>query len=75
MPKYDITIRFNSVSFTLDTDDYEDDFAKTKNDLEDKHDPTDIEQIESWVSEYWLEYDLIDASDIDAAHVDVKPAK
>lgn len=51
MPKY--TVHFKtSGSFTIDTDDYEDDFAKTKNELADKPDPNDPDAVHDFFMDH-----------------------
>ena len=74
MPKYTIRLTFTPVEFTIDTDDFED-FAKTKEDLVNDLDPNNTDVVSDWAREYWLEYDLCEVSDIDAASADVKLAE
>ena len=50
MPKYSVFVRASG-SFVFDTDDFEDDFAKTKDDLADKLDPTDPDVVHDFVME------------------------
>ena len=75
MPKYTITVAFDHETFVFDTDDFEDDFAKTKDDLADKLDPTDVDAVRDWAEEHWSEYELIDTYDLTVNKVGVQPAK
>ena len=75
MPKYILTIRFDTYNVTIDTDHFEDDFAKTKDDLADKLDPTDPDVVNDWFLDNWADHDLIELSEVEPVEVFVKPAK
>jgi hypothetical protein len=73
MPKYRLLVTFHSHSIVIDTDEYEDDFAKTKDDLVDKLDPNDPDAVHDWFADTWHDHGLIDLYEIDVDQVEVKP--
>ena len=75
MPKYTLAITFHSYNVTIDTDDFEDDFAKTKDDLVDKLDPNDPDVVHDWFVDNWADHELIELSEVEPDQVVVKPAK
>ena len=75
MPKYTLDITFYPSTITIDTDDFEDDFAKTKDDLVDKLDPNDPAVVRAWFADNWADHELIELSEVEPDQVVVKPAK
>lgn len=75
MPKYTIHVTLRSLDVIIDTDDFEDDFAKTKDDLVDKLDASDPDVVHDWFRDNWADYDLIDPADVEPDAVTVKAAK
>ena len=69
MTKYTFTLTFDPQTITVDTDDYDDVFAKSKDDLVDKINPTEVDDVRNWVHESWSEYELVDIYDLEVYNV------
>ena len=74
--KHSVTVTCE-VAFTFDTDDYPDDFAKTKDDLADKLDPTDSDVVHDYIADNVDEFvgggQIIDEGNISYDDIKVKP--